>query len=144
MIIGQTCWSVSQSHISHTCAHTHTHTDKALCTVFHSSRGQYCAPKPFRGAASRKMTPCCPWSPQPRLVTPVSQGPAEGPIPQGLPLTPHYLPGPNANGGSSPWTMGAAERGKEMSQGSLTTEVRPPDLQGWSHWASLCKHRVSK
>ncbi|KAK5871336.1 hypothetical protein PBY51_004221 [Eleginops maclovinus] len=90
------------------------------------------------------MTPCCPRSPQPRLVTPVSQGPAEGPMPLGLPLTPHYLPGPNVNGGSSPRTIGAGKRGKEMSQGSLTTKVRPPDLQGWSHWASLCKHRVSK
>ncbi|CAB1424290.1 unnamed protein product, partial [Pleuronectes platessa] len=64
-------------------------------------------------------------------------GPAEGPMPPGLPLTPHYLPGPNVNRGSSPQTMSAGKRGKEMSQGSLTTKVRPPDLQGWSHWASL-------
>ena len=132
--------------LTHTHAHTHTRRQSPLYCLphQHSSRGQYCAPKPFRGAASRKMTPCCPRSPQPRLVTPVSQGPAEGPIPLGLPLTPHYLPGPNVNGGSSPWTMVAGKRGKEMSQGSLTTQVRPPDLQGWSHWASLCKHRVSK
>ena len=127
-------------------SHTHTHKQSPLYCLPHqySSRGQYCAPKPFRGAASRKMTPCCLCSPQPRLVTPVSQGPAEGPMPPGLPLTPLYLPGPNVNRGSSPRTMAAGRRGKEMSQGSLTTRVRPPDLEGWSHWASLCKHRVSK
>lgn len=113
----------TDTHLFHTRTDTHTHTDKALCTALHSSRGQYRAPKPFRGAASRKMTPCCLRSPPPRLVTPVSQGPAEGPIPLGLPLTPHYLRGPNVNGGSSPRTMGATKRGKEMSQGSLTTKV---------------------
>lgn len=93
--------------------HTHTHTNKAFCTVAHSSRGQYCAPKPFRGAASRKMTPCCPHSPQPRLVTPVSQGPAEDPIPLGLPLTPHYLPGPNVNGAPHRGQWGPRNVGKK-------------------------------
>ncbi|XP_037536589.1 cyclin-H [Nematolebias whitei] len=68
------------------------------------------------------MTPCCPRSPLPRLVTPVSQGPAEGPMPPGLPLTPLYLLGPNVNRGSSPRTIAAERRGKEMSQGTLTTK----------------------
>lgn len=31
-----------------------------------------------------------------------------------------------------------------MSQGSLTTKVRPPDLQHWSHWAFSCRYSVSK
>lgn len=140
--------------LSHTHTHMHTHAQtkpfiqSSTPTLLLGPILQYCAPKPFRGAASRKMTPCCPRSSQSRLVTPVSQGPAEGPTPLGLPLTPLYLPGPNVNGvggrRAAPWTMAARKRGKEMSQGSLTTKVRPPDLRGWSHWASLCKQRVSK
>ena len=126
---------------------THTLTHKGLCAVFHTSTppgANTVLQSPLEGQQAGKWPHAVPRSPWPRLVTPVSQGPAEGPMPPGLPLTPHYLPGPNVNRGSSPQTMSAGKRGKEMSQGSLTTKVRPPDLQGWSHWASLCKHRVSK
>ncbi|CAL8346700.1 unnamed protein product [Lota lota] len=71
------------------------------------------------------MTPCCPHSALPRLLTPVSQRLAKRGVPPGLPLTPYHLPGPNVNASSSLWTMRAQRRGKEMSQGSLTGQDRP-------------------